>query len=77
MLATFCAVPLIMLCTEAIYSLSVNIQALYVVVFSLYLGSFDHRKIVLQEIYAIFAKFTPQGSEKRKIWVSDPGEDFA
>ena len=58
-----------MLSTEAIYPLFVCIKALYAVVFALYLKSFDRRKIFLQEIYVIFAKFAPQGSENRKIWV--------
>ena len=57
MSATSCAVPLIKLCTEAIYSLSVSIKALYAVVFALYSRSFGHGKIVLQEIYVILAKF--------------------
>ena len=35
--------------------------------------SFGHRKIVLQEIYVILAKFAPQGSENRKILGSYPG----
>ena len=62
-----------MLRTEAMYSLSVSIKALYAVVFALYSRSFGHRKIVLQEIYVIFAKFAPQGSENRKILDLDPG----
>ena len=71
--ATSCAVPLIMLCTEAIYSLSASIKALYAVVFALYSGSFGRMKIVLQEIHIILAKFAPQGLENRKILDSDPG----
>ena len=62
-----------MLCTEAIYSHSVSIKALYAVVFALYSRSFGHRKIVLQEIYVILAKSALQGSENRKILGSDPG----
>ena len=73
MSATSCAAPLIMLCTEAIHSLSVNIQALHAVVFALYSRSFGHRKIVLPEIYVILAKSTPQGSGNRKILGSNPG----
>ena len=67
-----------MICREAIYSLSVSIKAPYAVVFALYLRSFGHRKIVLQEIhaYATLAKFAPQGSENGKILGSDPGLDF-
>ena len=72
MSATSCAVPLIMLCTEA-YSLSVSIMALYAVVFALYSRSFGHRKTVLQETYVILAKFAPQDSEIRKILGSNPG----
>ena len=67
-------VPLTMLCTEAIYSLSVSIKALlYAVAFALYSRSFDHRKIFLHEIYLNLAKFAPQGLENDKILVSDPG----
>ena len=75
MSATFCAVglPLIMLCAEAITSLFVSIKALYAVVFALYSRSFGHRKIVLQKICAILAKFAPQGLKNRKILGSDPG----
>ena len=73
MSATSCAVSLNMLRTEAIYSLSVSIKALYAVVFALYSRSFGHRKIVLQEIYVISAKFALQDSENRKIMGSDPG----
>ena len=73
MSATSCAVPLIMLCAEAIYSLSVSIKALYAVVFALYSRSFGHRKIVLQETYVVLAKFAPQGSESCKTLGSDPG----
>ena len=75
MYATFCAVPLIMLSTEAITSLSVSIQALYAVVglFALYSRSVGHRKIVLQEIYVVLAKFAPQGSENCKILGSNLG----
>ena len=72
MSVTSCAVPLIMLCTEAIYSLSVSIKALYAVVFALYSRRFDHMKIVLQEIYVILEKFA-QGSENRKILGSSLG----
>ena len=71
--ATSSAVPLTMLCTEAIYSLSVSIKALYAVVFALFSRSFGHRKIVLEEIYETLAKFALQGSENRKILGSDPG----
>ena len=53
-------VPLIMLCTESIYSLSISIEALYS-------RNFGRRKIVLQEIYVILAKCAPQGLENRKI----------
>ena len=60
MFAISCSVFLIMLCTEAIYSLSVSIKELYAVVFALYLRSL---KTVLQEIYVHLAKFAPQGSE--------------
>ena len=60
MSATSCAVPQIMLCTEAIYSLSVSIKAWYAIVFALYSRSFGHRKILLREIYVILAKFAPQ-----------------
>ena len=73
MFATFCAVPLIMLCAEAVYSLSVSIKTLYAFVFALYSRSFGHRKIVLQEIYVILTTFAPQGSENRKILGLDPG----
>ena len=45
---------------------------MYAVVFALYSRSFGHRKIVLQEIYEIWAKFAPQGSENRKILRSNP-----
>ena len=62
-----------MLCTEAITSLCVNIKAVYAVVFALFSKSFGRRKIVLQEIYVILAKFAPQGSENRKTLGSDPG----
>ena len=62
MYVTSCS-ALITLCTEAIYTLSINIKALYAVVFPLYLRSFGHRKIVLQETYLILAKFTPRGLE--------------
>ena len=71
--ATSCAVPLIMLCTEPIYSLSVSIKGLYVVAIALYSRSFGHRKIVLQEIYVILAKFALQRSENRRILVSGRG----
>ena len=67
MSATPCAVPLIMLCTEATYSLSVSIKTLYAVVFVLYSRNFSHKKIILPEIYVILAKFAPQGSKNRKI----------
>ena len=69
------SLPLITLCTEAVYSLSASIKALHAVVFALYSTSFGHRKIVLQEIYiyVILTKFAPQGSENRKILGSDPG----
>ena len=73
MFATSCAVPLIKLCTEGIYSLSASIKVLYAVVFALYSRSFGHRKIVLQEIYVILAKFALQGSENHKILGSDLG----
>ena len=33
------------------------------------LEKFGHRKIVLQEMYVILAKFASQRSENRKIWV--------
>ena len=68
MSTTSCAVPLIMLYTEAIYSLSVRIKALYAVVFALYSRSFGHRKVFLQETYryVILAKFAPRGSKNRK-----------
>ena len=72
MSATSCAVPLSMLSTEAMYSPSVSIKALYAVVFALYSRSFGHRKIVLYKIYAILTKFAPQGSKNRKILGSDP-----
>ena len=62
-----------MLCTEAMHTLSVSIKALYAVVFALYWRSFGHRKIVLQEILVILAKFAPQGLENCKILGSDPG----
>ena len=71
--ATSCAVPLIMLCTEAMHSLSVSIKALYAVVFALYSTRFDHRKIVLQKICVILAKFALQGLEICNILGSDPG----
>ena len=71
MSALSCAVFLIMLSTEAMYSLSVSIKTLYTdVVFALYLKSL---KIVLQEIYVILAKFATQGSENCKILGMDPG----
>ena len=73
MFATSCAVPLIMLCTEAIYSLCVSTKALYAVVLALYSGSFGRGTIFLQEIYEILPKFSPQGSKNRKIWDSDAG----
>ena len=38
-----------------------------------YSRSFGHRKIVLQEIHVILAKFAPQSSENCKILGSDPG----
>ena len=42
--------------------------------FAVYSRSFGHyRKIILQEIHVILAKFAPQGSENRKILSSDPG----
>ena len=69
----FAALPLIMLCTEAIYSLSVNIKALYAVVFALCSRSFGHRKKVLQEIYVVLAQFASQGSENCKTLASDQG----
>ena len=50
------------------YSLSVSIKTLYAVVFALYARSFGHRKIVLQEILVILAKFAPQGLEIAKFW---------
>ena len=62
-----------MLRTEAIYSLSVSTKAMYAVVFAMYSKSFGHRKIVLQEIYVILAKFAPQNSKNRTILDSDPG----
>ena len=68
MSATSSALPLIMLCTEAIYSLSVSIMAPYAVVFALYSRSFGHRKVVLQEIYVILAKFEAKGSEIAIFW---------
>ena len=56
------------------YSLSVSIKALRMqFVFALYSRSFGHRKIVLQEIYVILAKFALHGSENRKILGSNPG----
>ena len=55
------------------YSLSVSIKALYEVVFALYSRSFNYRKIVLQEIYVILAKFALQGSENCKILGSNSG----
>ena len=63
-----------MLRTQAIYSLSVSVKALYAVVFALYSRSFGYRKIVLQEIglYVILTKFAPQDSENRRIMGSDP-----
>ena len=73
MSATSCAVPLSMLCTEAIYSLSVSIKALYAVVFALYSKSFGRTKILLQETYVILAKFALQGSQNRKTLGSDQG----
>ena len=72
MSASSCTVPLIMLWTEAVHSLSVSIKALYAVVFALYSRSFGHRKTVLEEIYVILAKFAPQGSGNFKILGSDP-----
>ena len=70
MSATSCAVPLIMLCTEAICLLSVSIKALYAIVFERFWSqenSFarNTRKIIL-------AKFAPQSLEKRKILSLDP-----
>ena len=62
-----------MLCTEAVYLLSVSIKALYAVVFASCSRSFGHRKIVLQEIYITLAKFPPEGSENCKILGSNPG----
>ena len=59
--------PLIMLCTETIYSLSASIKTLYAVVLASYSRSFSPRKIISQEIYVILAKFAPQGSKNRKI----------
>ena len=63
-----CTVPLIMLSTDAIHSLSVSINALYAVVFALYSRSFGYRKIVFQEICVILAKFEPQGSKNFEIF---------
>ena len=37
------------------------------------LEKFGHRKIVLQEIYVILAKYAPHVSKNRKILGSDPG----
>ena len=62
-----------MLCTEAIYSLSVSIKALYGVSFALYSRSFGRRKIVLQEICVVSAKFVSQGLQNSNVLGSDPG----
>ena len=69
MSATSCAVPLITLCTEVIYSLPVSIKAQYAVVCALHSRSFGHRKIVLQEMYVILAKFALNKVRKiAKFW---------
>ena len=52
-------------------------ETLYAVVFALYSRSFGRRKIVLQEMYVILAKFARHGSGNRKTLGSDPGLDFA
>ena len=62
-----------MLCTEVIYSLAVSNKALCAVVIALYSRNFGHRKIVLQEIHLILAKFASQGSKNHKILGSDLG----
>ena len=56
-----------------LYSLSVGMKAQYAVVFALHLRNFGHKKVILQEISVISAKFVPQGSKNYKILGSDPG----
>ena len=58
-----------MLSTEAICSLPESIKALYAVVSALFSRSFGHKKIVLQEIYVILAKFEPQVRKIAKFWI--------
>ena len=71
MSATSCSVPLIMLCAEAVYSISVSIKVWYAVVLEKFWSqencfTRNTRKIIL-------AKFASQGSENCKILGSDAG----
>ena len=74
MSASSCAVPLIMLRAEAMYSLSVSINALYAELYNcIVLKKFWSRENSFEEIYVILAKFAPQSWENCKILGLDPG----
>ena len=72
MSATSCVLPLIMLRTEAIYSRSGSIKALYAVAFAFYQIIFGHRKSFTRNI-PNFDKICASRLENLKILGSDPG----